>query len=163
MPLERRSTGFGGRIRDARERRGISLRQIANATKISVAVLEALERDDVSKLPGGIFGRAFVRSYAVEVGLDPEAAIQEFITHFPNESVTAGHPTSSRDEDGVSIEGDRRTAATVLMLIVISVPIVGGVLYFATVSRPFAAPSLPQATARTVDAPVAAERPTVSP
>ena len=68
MPPERTSGGFGGRLRDARERRGMSLRQIANATKISVAVLEALERNDISKLPGGIFGRAFVRSYAIEVG-----------------------------------------------------------------------------------------------
>ena len=85
------------KLRDARERRGISLRQIANATKISVGVLEALERNDISRLPGGIFSRAFVRSYAIEVGLDPEATIQEFIAQFPNDSVTAGHPTIGPD------------------------------------------------------------------
>jgi len=83
---------FGSRLREARERRGMSLRQIANATKISVAVLAALERNEVSRLPGGIFGRAFVRSYAVEVGLDPERTIQEFITRFPHDSIVAGHP-----------------------------------------------------------------------
>src|SRR5438046_2205137 len=88
-----RTSDFGGKLRAARERRGISLRQIANATKIAVAVLEALERNDISRLPGGIFGRAFVRSYAVEVGLDPERTIQEFITQFPFDSVVAGHPT----------------------------------------------------------------------
>ena len=71
MPSERSSGGFGARLRDARERRGMSLRQIANTTKIAVSVLEALERNDISKLPGGIFCRAFVRSYASEVGLDP--------------------------------------------------------------------------------------------
>src|SRR4051812_1191100 len=146
MPLERRSTGFGGRLRDARERRGISLRQIANATKISVAVLEALERDDISKLPGGIFGRAFVRSYAVEVGLDPETTIQEFIAYFPNDSVTAGHPTSDTGEDGIALESDRRTAATFLWLLGVSVPLVAGVLYFATLGRPSAStPSTRQA------------------
>src|SRR5262249_52218517 len=74
---DRTTGGFGARLRDARERRGVSLRQIANATKISIAALEALERDEISKLPGGIFSRAFVRSYAIEVGLDPEATIQE--------------------------------------------------------------------------------------
>ena len=63
---------FGGKLREAREGRGISLRQIATSTKISVAALEALERNDVSKLPGGVFSRAFVRSYASEVGLDPD-------------------------------------------------------------------------------------------
>src|ERR1700730_14310799 len=99
MSPERTTSGFGERLRDARERRGISLRQIANATKISVSVLEALERNDISKLPGGVFGRAFVRSYAIEVGLDPEATIHDFIVQFPNDSVTAGHPASARAED----------------------------------------------------------------
>ena len=83
MAAERTSSGFGAQLREARERRGVSLRQIANATKISVGVLEALERNDISQLPGGIFSRAFVRSYAIEVGLDPEATIQEFIAQFP--------------------------------------------------------------------------------
>ena len=73
---------FGGKLRQARERRGISLRQIATSTKIGVAALEALERNDISKLPGGIFSRGFVRSYAVEVGLDPEETVREFIERF---------------------------------------------------------------------------------
>jgi cytoskeletal protein RodZ len=136
MPLpERTSSGFGQRLRDARERRGVSLRQIANATKISVVVLEALERNDISRLPGGIFGRGFVRSYAIEVGLDPEATIQDFIAQFPNDSVTAGHPTSDRVEDNEAVESDRRTAGTFLWLMAISVPIAAGVLYFATLGR----------------------------
>ena len=76
---------FGGKLRQARERRGISLRQIAAITKISAAALEALERNDTSKLPGGIFSRAFVRSYAVEVGLDPEQTVREFLDRFDQE------------------------------------------------------------------------------
>src|SRR3954454_21462475 len=99
MAPERSSSGFGQKLRDARERRGVSLRQIANATKISVAVLEALERNDITKLPGGIFGRAFVRSYAVEVGLDPETTIQRFIAQFPNDSAVVGHSASDQVED----------------------------------------------------------------
>ena len=70
---------FGARLKAAREARGRSLRDIAGTTKISVAALEALERDDFSKLPGGIFGRAFIRAYAIEVGLDPDATVKEFI------------------------------------------------------------------------------------
>ena len=66
-------TDFGGKLRQAREGRGVSLSQIAAATKISVVSLEALERNDLSRLPGGIFSRAFVQSYAQEVGLDPDA------------------------------------------------------------------------------------------
>ena len=77
---------FGGKLRQARERRGISLRQIAASTKISAAALEALERNDISKLPGGIFSRAFVRSYAVEVGLDPDDTVREFLERFNQEA-----------------------------------------------------------------------------
>lgn len=126
---------FGRNLREARERRGVSLRQIANATKIGMGALEALERNDISRLPGGIFSRAFVRSYAIEVGLDPEATIQEFITQFPHDSVTAGHPTSTQSEDHQAIDSERRTATTFVRLIALSVPIVGVMLYFGTAGR----------------------------
>ena len=135
MAADRTSGGFGGKLRDARERRGISLRQIANATKISVAALEALERNDISRLPGGIFSRAFVRSYATEVGLDPDATIQDFIAEFPNDSLSAGHPTTEHVEDHVSVENDRRMAGTFLWLIGLSLPIAWAVLHFATAGR----------------------------
>ena len=158
MAADRTSGGFGGKLRDARERRGISLRQIANTTKISVGALEALERNDVTRLPGGIFSRAFVRSYATEVGLDPDVMIQEFIAQFPNDSVTAGHPTHERVEDHVSVENDRRMAGTFLWLIGLSLPIAGAVLYFATAGRGLehqAAPPVPTTPASEA-APVAA-------
>src|SRR5262252_6947360 len=119
---------FGRKLREARERRGLSLRQIASATKISVLTLEALERNDIARLPGGIFSRAFVRSYALEVGLDPEETIHEFMGQFPQDSVTAGHPTTSQIEDNVAVESDRRMASTSLRLLLVSVPIAAVVL-----------------------------------
>ena len=153
MSADRTTGSFGAKLRDARERRGVSLRQIANATKISVGALEALERNDISRLPGGIFSRAFVRSYAIEVGLDPEATIQEFIAQFPNDSVTAGHPASDRGEDHEAVESDRQTAGTFLWLAVISVPIAIALVYFTASGRGQASP--PQETA----APVASDSP----
>jgi cytoskeletal protein RodZ len=127
--------GFGSKLREARERRGISLRTIANTTKISVVALEALERNEVSRLPGGIFSRAFVRSYAIEVGLDPDTAIQEFIAQFPNDSVTAGHPTTAQYDDNEKLESDRRMATAFIWLIGISIPIAVAVLYFVMAGR----------------------------
>src|SRR5260370_35171727 len=145
MAADRTPGDFGATLRDARARRGASLRQIANATKISVSVLEALERNDISHLPGGIFGRAFVRSYAIEVGLDPEAAIQEFIAQFPHDSVTVGHPTSEQNEDNEVLESDRRMAGTFLSLLAFSIPIAGAVLYFSTAGRQASVASAPMA------------------
>ena len=160
MAVDRASGDFGGKLREARERRGVSLRQIANATKIAVSVLEALERNDIARLPGGIFGRAFVRSYAIEVGLDPETTIQEFIAQFPNDSVTVGHPTSHQVEDHQAVESDRRMAGTVLWLVLVSVPVAGAVLYFATAGRRDAPAEPPSAEVTT---PAPESRPAVDP
>lgn len=132
---DRRPGNFGRKLRDARERRGLSLRQVANATKIALPTLEALERNDISRLPGGIFSRAFVRSYATEVGLDPDEAIEEFIAEFPHDAVTAGHGTAAQEEDNEAVESERRIATTVLRIICLSIPIAGALLYFSGKGR----------------------------
>jgi cytoskeletal protein RodZ len=142
MAVDGPAADFGSKLREARERRGISLRQIANATKISVRALEALERNDISRLPGGIFSRAFVRSYAIEVGLDPEETIQDFVAYFPHDSVTAGHPTSNQGEDPDDFESSRRVASTLVGLVTVSAVLIGALLYFGVVGiGPATAPS----------------------
>jgi transcriptional regulator with XRE-family HTH domain len=74
---------FGARLRGERERRQIALSSIAADTKISLGLLQALERDDVSRWPAGIFRRAFIRGYAQAVGLDPVAITREFLEQYP--------------------------------------------------------------------------------
>src|SRR6478672_9981058 len=103
MPAERRTGDFGATLREARERRGVSLRHISNATKISVRVLEGLERNDLTRLLGGLFTRAFVRAYAAEVGLDPDRTVQEFVAAFPDEPVAVGD-SAAPIEDCEAIE-----------------------------------------------------------
>ena len=130
---------FGTRLREARERRGIPLRQIADRTKISVASLEALERGDTARLPGGIFGRSFVRSYAAEVGLDPDATVREFLDQFSADPRFAAVAEMSAAE--VEPAGRPGAAAsTVLKLVVVALVAVGIILYL-TVVRPAADPS----------------------
>jgi cytoskeleton protein RodZ len=127
---------FGGKLRLARERRGISLRQIAASTKISIGALEALERNDVSKLPGGIFSRAFVRSYAVEVGLDPDVTVREFLDRFQGEPATSTAVQAAVPDEESTFESQRRMAGVVLTLVLISIPLVGIILYFTMRTRP---------------------------
>ena len=62
----------GQKLFEARQRRGLTLDGLSRTTKIPVALLDAIERDDVARLPQGFFTRGFVRTYAKEVGLDPE-------------------------------------------------------------------------------------------
>src|SRR2546426_2614351 len=150
VSAQRGASGFGDKLREARERRGLSLRQIANATKISMITLEALERNDIKRLPGGIFSRGVVRSYALEVGLDPESTIDEFMGQFPHDSVTDGHPTTTQIEDHEAVESNRRMAATFLRLILISIPIAGLLLYFAVHGRATAERTAPPSAAPAV-------------
>ena len=121
---------FGGKLRQAREGRGISLRQIATTTKISVGALEALERNDVSKLPGGIFSRAFVRSYAAEVGLDPEQTVREFLDRFDIEPSPAPHVHVAVSDVELTLERRRRAAVLVIQGLLFLGLVGGAVAYF---------------------------------
>ena len=75
---------FGARLRSQREQQQVALATIAEETKINVALLEGLERDDLSRWPGGLFRRAYVRTYAQKIGLDPEQVVREFIELYPD-------------------------------------------------------------------------------
>src|SRR5262245_290777 len=75
---------FGPRLRRERERRKISLESISANTKVSISLFEALERDDVSRWPCGIFRRSFVRSYAEAIGLDADEVVHDFLERFPD-------------------------------------------------------------------------------
>jgi cytoskeletal protein RodZ len=87
---------FGENLRRERELRGVALRDIAEATKISVRFLQALEQDRVDVLPGGIFPRSFVRQYAKHLGLDPDRMVTEFDHVYGPEPVVPKTASSSR-------------------------------------------------------------------
>jgi cytoskeletal protein RodZ len=78
------SDSFGARLRHERERRQIALKSIAEGTKISIGLLEGLERDDVSRWPSGIFRKSFVRDYATAIGLNADAVLREFMERYPD-------------------------------------------------------------------------------
>lgn len=73
---------FGPRLKAEREQRGISLDALAAATKVSVDLWQAMEKNDFSRWPSGIFARAFVRDYARTVGLDADAVVNDFCRSF---------------------------------------------------------------------------------
>ncbi|HVS32581.1 MAG TPA: RodZ domain-containing protein [Thermoanaerobaculia bacterium] len=69
---------FGEELRREREVRGISLKEIADATKISKRFLEAIERNDHRMLPAPVFTRGFVREYARYLGLNSEEIVNRY-------------------------------------------------------------------------------------
>lgn len=71
----------GTTLREARARRGCTLHEISSATNISIRLLEAIERGDLARVPGGIFVRAHLRAYATQVGLNPEHIVTAYLAH----------------------------------------------------------------------------------
>ena len=69
---------LGADLRTARERAGFSLPDLAARTRIPQRTLRAIEENDFSSIPPGIFARSFIRTYAREVGVDPGEAIAHY-------------------------------------------------------------------------------------
>jgi cytoskeleton protein RodZ len=101
--------GFGEKLRRERELRGISLDQIATATKISTRMLKALEDEKFDLLPGGIFNKGFIRSYAKFLGIDEEQAVADYvaatgpeepINNLPQIADIPERPARQVDEEG---------------------------------------------------------------
>lgn len=85
---------FGAWLRRQREARGVSLREIADSTRISLRYLEALELDRFDALPAQVFARGFLREYARVVGLDADEVVNLYLVaaragHAPEESLSS--------------------------------------------------------------------------
>src|SRR3954452_23748707 len=100
---------FVTRLRRNRERNRISLEDMARDTNIKQEQLEALEQNDLSTWPRGLYARAWIRAYASLVGLDPEDTVNEFCRLYPQGDRRNGgtireyasivaHPPGYRDE-----------------------------------------------------------------
>ena len=72
----------GAELRAAREARGFSIDQLAKRTRVQPRYLNAIEHNDIALIPPRPFGRGFVRAYATEVGLDPEATSRDYFGRF---------------------------------------------------------------------------------
>jgi cytoskeletal protein RodZ len=85
----------GARLREAREGRGLTIDEISRSTRVQSRILTAIEQNDVASLPPRPYGRGFVRSYASEVGLDPESTVRDYFSQF---EPVAQPPRSERAE-----------------------------------------------------------------
>ena len=112
---------FGPNLRRIRVQRGISLDQIAAATKVSHDLWSGLERNDFSRWPTGIYARAYVRAYALQLGVDAETAVDDFCRFFAQgdrrvarvvreQAAIVGHNSQWKDELTAGVQRDRRAS-----------------------------------------------------
>ena len=102
----------------------MSIRQIADATKLSVRAIELLEKGSLSGLPDGIYRRSIIKAVAREVGLNPDQLLSEFAALQPTDlpalpSVVIAEPKAATSFNKV------------LTLVSAALPMLAGILYFA--------------------------------
>jgi len=116
------SQTLGEKLRQAREERGMTISEIAEQTRISGLYIESIENDDYRILPGGIFNKGFVKSFAKTVGVDEQEALQDYAALVGNQSnqIVDG-PKTYRAE----VLTDDRNSSSNLPTIIIAVLILG--------------------------------------
>lgn len=82
---------LGEKLKQAREARGLTHHQVAEATHMMVQLVEELEREDFHRIAAVIYGKGFIRLFAEQVGLDPEPLVREYLER---------HSDSARDPKG---------------------------------------------------------------
>ena len=82
---------LGEKLRDAREARGISISEVAEQTRIAPMYIECIENDNYKPLPGGIFNKGFVKSYARFIGMDEQEALNEYSRQMAQTEPAASH------------------------------------------------------------------------
>ncbi|MBS1792719.1 MAG: helix-turn-helix domain-containing protein [Acidobacteria bacterium] len=116
------SLTLGEKLRQAREERGISISEVAEQTRISPHYLDSIENDDYRTLPGGIFNKGFVKSYAKYVGLDEQEALQDYARLISSQDgEQEDQPKTYRPE----VLTDDRASSSMLPTIIFAVIILG--------------------------------------
>lgn len=136
---------LGQELKRRREEKKISLQEMSDATRIGIRFLQAIEADDYSALPGGIYSRSFIKAYARFVKMDEEEALGRF-RKVVNTSTVEDEPAESFSSKDFQREPSQLfLIMTVLVLLGV---IAGGswlaVQYFSKPSSPEVAPAQPQ-------------------
>jgi cytoskeletal protein RodZ len=124
------AASFGEQLRLAREARGITLRHISDQTRISIRYLEAIESDDYKRLPGGIFNRSFIKSYAKQIGFDEKEAIEGYL-RTAREQGESDEVATTPYKSHVYTDGGTRSPLVTLLLTVLILAILSLGVYAA--------------------------------
>jgi len=126
------SLTLGQKLRQAREERGITIGEVSEQTRISPHYIESIENDDYKTLPGGIFNKGFVKSYARYVGYDEQEALGDYskLMAAQNEGFSPDEPKTYRPEVLTDDNVSSSRLPSLLFAAVILALMTAGVLYF---------------------------------
>ncbi len=125
------SQTLGEKLRQAREARDITISEVAEQTRISPLYIESIENDDYRILPGGIFNKGFVKSFAKYVGVDEQEALQDYSQLISSQEGLQEEDTKTYRPEVLT---DDRVSSSSILTILVAVVILGlmtwGILAF---------------------------------
>jgi cytoskeleton protein RodZ len=131
------STGIGDRLREARESQGLSLDDAAADLRARVDQLRALEEERFTEFGGDVYAKGFLRSYATELGLDPEPLLDTY-----RREVSHDHMHAPGFVGGVSAPPKQRSAPPPwLVWVIAAAVIVAGFAFLSTIGSGVAPPT----------------------
>ena len=140
------NSSLGEQLRQTRTARNISLREISEQTRISMRHLEAIEADDYKQLPGGIFNRSFIKSYAKHIGFDEAVALEAYTRTArehgaqPDETVTKLHQPLVYTDTTSSRSPVVTVLLSVVILGILTLGVIAGLHWYRRQTTPQAAP-----------------------
>jgi len=105
---------FGEKFRKEREKKNFSLDDVASVTKIGTRMLQAIEEENFDRLPGGVFNKGFIRTYAKHLGMNDDKAVADYLARVRQTQVDtqeAWEPAPSAPDRASSPEKRTQSAA----------------------------------------------------
>lgn len=121
---------LGEKLRAAREARGVTISEVAEQTRIAPMYIECIENDNYKPLPGGIFNKGFVKSYARFIGYDEQQALGEYNSLLSQtEGNQEDHTKTYRPEVLTDDRASQSTLPTLIFAGIILALMTGGILF----------------------------------
>ncbi|MGB5397239.1 MAG: RodZ domain-containing protein [Gammaproteobacteria bacterium] len=129
-PVEAEHIAFGESLHQAREARGLTLEEVSSSTHLSVAVIDAIEKSDIARLPPPTFVQGYLRIYARFLGLSESTVVNDFNRAIPHQQEAELHPRSTLPSQATSHSPLMRSVTVVLLLFAMLALVYGAYDYY---------------------------------
>ena len=113
------SEDFGGLLRSARQRKGLTIADLSRATKIKESQLERLEAAALDALPAEVFVVGFIKAYAREVGIDSSEALTRYRAALPKPQII--ETALIEQPEAPSVQGGKRLGVALVVFLILIV------------------------------------------
>nr|WP_081727978.1 helix-turn-helix domain-containing protein [Halalkalibacter hemicellulosilyticus] len=128
-----RLSELGQHLKEIREQKNITLDDLQRTTKIQKRYLIAIEEGHYDRLPGQFYARAFIKTYAESIGLDPEELFDQFKSELPNPQQETVQLPSRTKRSNISARPTKRSKSQPVLTTILTIVILAIIAIAATI------------------------------